>query len=217
VSRDWAAWHDPYDQPGSSLHRRLALVQQRIRDALDSVPPGPISVISLCAGQGRDLLGVLPDHPRRDDVAARLVELDERNVAYARQLASRSGLRNIDVVQGDASVAGTYAGAIPADLVLVCGVFGNTSLDDIRNTVEHLPRLCRPGATVIWTRHRRPPDATVAIRRWFVEAGFVEVAFDEQDGFLFGVGTTRLRRDTLPFVEDLRLFDFTGDGTAASL
>jgi hypothetical protein len=217
VSRDWAAWHDPYDQQGSSLRRRLVLVQRRIREALNGAPPGPIRVISMCAGQGRDLLEVLPDHARRNDVAARLVELDERNVAYGRQLASRSGLRDIDVVQGDASVANAYCGAVPADLVLVCGVFGNVSLDDIHNTVEHLPRLCRRGGTVIWTRHRRAPDATVAIRRWFVEAGFVEVAFDEQDGFLFGVGTARLGRDTLPFIDSLRLFEFTGDGTAASL
>jgi hypothetical protein len=34
---------------------------------------------------GRDVIGVLAGHPRRDDVRARLVELDERNVAVARQ------------------------------------------------------------------------------------------------------------------------------------
>jgi hypothetical protein len=216
-SRDWRAWHEQYDRPDSSLRRRLALVQQRIREALDGAPPGPIRVISMCAGQGRDLLEVLPDHARRDDVAARLVELDERNVADARRLVSRAGLRDIEVVQGDASVSNAYAGAVPADLVLVCGVFGNVSMDDIRTTVAVLPRLCRPGATVIWTRHRRPPDATVAIRDWFVKAGFLEVGFDAQDGFLFGVGTARLAGDPLPFVHDARLFDFAGDGKAASL
>jgi hypothetical protein len=30
----------------------------------------------MCAGQGHDVLGALPDHPRRGDVTARLVELD---------------------------------------------------------------------------------------------------------------------------------------------
>jgi hypothetical protein len=114
-------------------------------------------------------------------------------------------------------MTGAYAGAVPADLVLECGIFENVRLDGIHNTVENLPSLCRPGATVIWTRHRRPPDATVAIRRWFDEAGFAEVAFDEEDGFLFGVGTATFTRDTPPFVDGLKLFEFSGDGTAARL
>jgi hypothetical protein len=44
--------------------------------ALDAVLAGPIRLLSLCAGQGRDVLGVLPGHARRGDVAAVLVESD---------------------------------------------------------------------------------------------------------------------------------------------
>ena len=75
MSRDWREWHTAYDGD-TPLTQRLAIVQARIADALDAAPPGPIRVISMCAGQGRDLLGVLADHPRRADVRARLVELD---------------------------------------------------------------------------------------------------------------------------------------------
>jgi hypothetical protein len=57
---------------------------------------GEVRLISLCAGQGRDLIGVLTGHPRRDDVRARLVELDERNVVLARQVA---GLPGVEVLQ----------------------------------------------------------------------------------------------------------------------
>jgi hypothetical protein len=42
-------------------------------------------MIRLCAGQGRDVVGALVDHPRRVDVVARLVELDPRNVAHAQR------------------------------------------------------------------------------------------------------------------------------------
>ena len=52
---DWYAWHDHYDEPG--LARRLAAVQQRISVALDQARPGPLRAISVCAGQGRDLIG----------------------------------------------------------------------------------------------------------------------------------------------------------------
>ena len=74
--RDWHAWHDAYDDPGSSLAQRLRVVQARIAATLDAAPPGPLRALSMCAGQGRDLIPVLASHPRGRDVTARLVELD---------------------------------------------------------------------------------------------------------------------------------------------
>jgi hypothetical protein len=62
-------------------------VQGKLRAELDRAPAGDVRLISLCAGQGRDVIGALTRHPRRDDVRARLVELDGRNVALARQAA----------------------------------------------------------------------------------------------------------------------------------
>src|SRR6266508_2492219 len=68
---DWQAWHRPYDDPDSPLSRRLHVVQELVRAVLDQAAPGSITAISICAGEGRDLLGVLADHPRSADVAAR--------------------------------------------------------------------------------------------------------------------------------------------------
>jgi hypothetical protein len=205
---DWLGWHDDYDRPGSSLARRLAPVRGRISDALDIQPPGPVTVISMCAGQGRDLLGVLPDHPRRADVTARLVELDPRNVAIARQAVERAGLAGVHVVAGDAALCSAYAGAVPADIVLACGIFGNITDDDIRRTVANLPRLCGTGGTVVWTRHTGGTDITPTIREWFADSGFHEIGFDTEDGYPYGVGTHRLDGPALPFQPDLRLFEF---------
>ena len=91
TERDWYTWHHDYDEPGTALARRLAAVQDQIRTALDAAPPGPLHAVSLCAGQGRDLIGALAGHPRRDDVSARLVELDPRNAAAARAAADGRG------------------------------------------------------------------------------------------------------------------------------
>jgi hypothetical protein len=214
--RDWVEWHDEYERPGSSLVRRLEIVQRRIVGALDAAPPGPIAVVSMCAGQGRDLIGATSTHPRRDDVRARLVELDRSNVGIARRAAAAHELHGFEVVPGDASLTSAYEGAVPAHLVLVCGVFGNISDDDIRRTIRHLPMLCRPGAVVIWTRHRREPDLTPTIRRWFAERSFEELAFDTEPGYAFGVGTCRLVGDPAVFSRDVRLFAFVGDGSAAA-
>jgi hypothetical protein len=122
---DWHAWHDDYDKPGTPLARRLAAVQDQIRVALDAAPPGPLHAISLCAGQGRDLIGALARHPRRDDVTARLVEINPRNAAAAREGAEAASLAGVEVVTADAALTDQYAGMVPAYLVLTCGMFGN--------------------------------------------------------------------------------------------
>jgi hypothetical protein len=188
------------------LQRRLAIVQRQIRATLYSAAPGPIRVVSMCAGQGHDLIGVLEGHPRAGDVQARLVELDPQNCEAARAVAPP----NVEIVTGDASDTTAYRGAVPAELVIVCGVFGNITGEHIRRTIETLPTLCAPNATVIWTRHRRPPDRTSDVRKLFVDAGFTEVAFEAPDGFIFGVGVNRLARDPEPFQPGVKMFDFVG-------
>lgn len=208
----WQRWHEAYEDPASPLSRRLVVVQRRLRDALTAAPGGAVRLVSMCAGQGRDVLGALAGHERRHDVTGRLVELDPLLVDQARHEADRLGLVGIEVVRADAGWSDAYAGAVPADVVLACGVFGNVAEGDVRRTVAELPHLCAAGATVIWTRHRAPPDLTGRIRRWLGDAGFHEVAFDAPPGTLFSVGTARLERPPLPFRPGRRLFTFVGDG-----
>ena len=193
--RDWVAWHRGYEDPSSSLSARLRRVRYHLSGAIDRAPAGPVSVVSLCAGQGRDVIGVLPGHPRREDVRAVLIEADATNAALARRAAADAGLAQVDVRQADASLVTSFADALPAGVLLLCGIFGNVSDRDIQRTVEAAPALCSPGATVIWTRHRRPPDVTPRVRGWFAASGFEEIAFDAlATDALTGVGVNRLRR-----------------------
>ncbi len=205
-THDWHEWHQAYDQPESPLARRLATVQGCIAAALDASPPGPIRVVSMCSGEGRDILGVLEHHPRRADVQGRLVELDPGLAAIARAAAPPG----IAVLEADAGVTDSYAGAVPADLVLMCGVFGNITDADMMRTIDLASTLCAPGAHVVWTRHRRRPDATPTVRQRFAENGFDEVAFHAPKGTAFGVGLHRLTAPPRLFATDVRLFDFVG-------
>lgn len=208
TSRDWHEWHRPYDDPGSPLARRLAVVERCVRAVVDGLAPGPVRVISMCGGQGRDLFGALASHPRRGDVVGRLVELDERNAEIARLSASAAGMSKVEVRTGDAAVTDAYAGAVPADLVLACGIFGNIADEDVARTIAHLPQLCRSGGAVVWTRHRRPPDLTADIRRWFAQHGFEELEFVAPPDTRFGVGTHRLVAAHAPLHTGVRLFAF---------
>ena len=79
-------------------------------------------------------------------------------MAVAWQRAADAGLKKVEAVAGDASLIDAYDGMVPADLVLACGVSGNITDADI--VPHHLlptgPVQAR--RTVVWTRHRRPPD-----------------------------------------------------------
>lgn len=206
---DWAAWHQHYDDPASPLNARLRCVQAHLADAIDLAPPGRISLVSLCAGQGRDVIGLLPRHSRRDDVHAVLVESDERIAGPARQAAAAQGLAQVEVRLADAALVASFADALPADVLLLCGIFGNISDRDIERTVQAAAALCRPGATVIWTRNRQPPDLTPKVRAWFTGSGFEEVAFDAlEESVMIGVGAARLVRAPAARPPGGRLFTF---------
>ena len=210
AERDWQAWHRDYDAPGSELHARLTAVQRLVRAALDShrAGRGRIQVVSVCAGRGRDLLEVLPEHSVRARVAARLVELDPGNAAVARDVAQAANLSAVEVVTDDASTTDAYLGSVPADLVLLCGVFGNIPDRDVETTIRSLPQLCAAGAFVVWTRHRRPPDLTPTIRGWFAEAGFVERAFVSPGESSWAVGLQAFEGEPVPLVLGRKLFAF---------
>jgi hypothetical protein len=212
----WVRWHDAYEDPDSPLSKRLGLVQAMVRDFLDRVPAthrGTIRIVSMCAGQGRDVTDALSTHPRAGDVSALLVELDPDLVTFARERAAAAGVADqVRIVEGDAGWCRPYEHDVPADLVLACGVFGNIDGADIASTIQALPGFCHTGSEVLWTRHRRPPDATPAIRAEFAAAGFEEIAFEAPDGYVLSVGRHRLVGEPRRFDPDARLFEFVGDG-----
>ncbi len=182
AARDWRAWHDAYAQPGSDLSRRLRLLQGELSSWLDEPPGEALTVVSVCAGQGHDLLGVLA--------------------------ARQAGLRQVEIVQADAGALSTYDGLVPADLVLLAGVFGNISDADVRRTIGALPQLCAPGGTVLWTRTRRDPDLTPAVRRWLRDEGFSEQAFLAAADVLFCVGVHRFTGVPQALAAGGKLFQF---------
>ncbi|SBT64860.1 Methyltransferase domain [Micromonospora sediminicola] len=204
----WQAWHEPYADEGSPLSRRLRLVQQHIASWLDQRSDERLTVVSACAGQGHDLIGVLASRPDAQRVHGTLLEYDAGNVAAARAAADQARLSNLVIKQADAGQLSSYVGAVPADLVLMVGVFGNISDADVKRTIAALPRLCAEGASVIWTRARRAPDLTPAVRGWLRDAGYVEEAFHAPDDVRFSVGVHRFEGAPQPLDAAGTVFTF---------
>jgi ubiquinone/menaquinone biosynthesis C-methylase UbiE len=212
---DWTAWHRAYEDPGSVISRRLEIVRRVLAAALAASPPGPIRLLSICAGDGRDVLGVLEHHPRTLDVDATLVDLDPGLIAAARAAAEDRGLGQVRCVIGDAGEASWYEAARPIGVLLVCGVFGNISAHDLHVSLRACGVVVAPGGHLVWTRHRRPPDQTPQIRGWLADLGFDEVSFDVVQGTLASVGSHRRTERATTDVLPERLFQFMGDGSGA--
>lgn len=205
-STDWDAWHADYADPDSALSERLEVVRRLIRDWLDRTAPSPVTVLSSCAGDGRDLLGVLEHRPDASRVRATLLDADPRNTARAERRAG--SLPGVEVRCTDASSSSVYAGLVPADLVLLCGIFGNLSDQDVRRLIGTAPQFCRPGALLVWTRHRNAPDLTPRIREWFAEHDFAEEEFVAPDHAPYAVGAHRFTGEPQDLEPDRRLFTF---------
>lgn len=209
---DWVEWHRQYDDPASDLSRRRRSVQAAVQAWMAETGHGPRRVVSACSGDGRDLLEVLAAEPDPERFAVRLLELDDDLAARAEELARECGLAGVDVVRADAGVTESYAGAVPADLVMLCGVFGNLTDADAQWTIETLRHLCAPGARVVWTRGRFADrdldEPTDRLREWFAEAGFEQVSLDAPDDTVYRVGVHRLVAPAEPLVLGRRFFSF---------
>lgn len=198
MTRDWHAWHEQYDDPASSLRRRLDVVREQLRSALAdraAETHRPVRLVSLCSGDGRDTLPVLA--ASHTAVEAVLVELDRGLSQAARLAATELGMHGVDVRTADAGLADSFIDGCPADVLMLCGVFGNVIDADAERTVASVPGLLAPGGVVIWTRGSRvdhdpsrvPGDPSEWIRTLFHKAGLAEAAFvcPVDAGFRVGV------------------------------
>ncbi len=196
--KDWVAWHDAYDDPGSSLSRRLAVVQKRLDQILDASRGRRIGLVSLCAGDGRDVIPVLARRPDRERTVAVLVENDQELARRAQASVERAGLTSVEVRGADAGRFDTFADVVPTDVLLLCGIFGNIAHEQVHDVVESVPHLLRVGGSVIWTRGASSSaDRRPEIRAWFSAAGLDEIAFDGAPE-TFGVGVNYLRASPKP-------------------
>ena len=103
----------------------------------------------------------------------------------------------VEVVVGDAALTDHYVGMVPAYLVLVCGVFGNMTDDDVRRTIGYCSQLCAHGGTVVWTRGRWEPDLVPQICDWFAGRGF-ELRWVSDPAQGWGAGAHRFTGTSTP-------------------
>ncbi|MBD2486617.1 class I SAM-dependent methyltransferase family protein [Aulosira sp. FACHB-615] len=212
MPKDWFEWHDLY-KTEPRLQQRLEIVREFIAHSLNFSPSGVIRVVSVCAGDGRDLLGTLVNHPRAQDVHARLVELNPQLVERGKATIESLGLtKQIEFINGDATIASNYLGAVPADIVIVCGVFGNLADEnELNRLLGNLSFLSKKGAFVIWTRgHSNGIPHSETVRTSLQKAGFAEVNFKLTATGDMGIGIHRYLGENVPEPKEQQFFVFSG-------
>lgn len=209
----WRDWHRQCAWL-PELQARLRLVCREIRAALDNAPPGKLRLLSLCAGDGRDVLAALADHPRRADVHAVLLETDAEAISCGRASARPAGLETrTEFVEADAGRTDSYVGRVPAAVVVLSGFLGHLRLEDVARLLESLPMLCAPGGSVVWSRHLRLHDgenAVAAIRARLREHGFEESSFEAASPGGFAVGRARFLGEPRSLRRGVVLFEVVG-------
>jgi hypothetical protein len=220
MAKDWFAWHDLYNSQ-ELLQQRLAIVQKYISNSLDAAPAGTIQIVSACSGDGRDLLGVLETHPRAKDVRARLVELDPKLVERGKEAIAKLGLTDqIEFIHGDATLTANFADHVPADVVIVAGIFGNLPNEEVlQKLIRNLAYFSKTGAFAIWTRGQRDGiNHAKRVREIFQENDFSEVDFQfTATDNLQAVGIHRFDGQTIAKPLDEKFFEFTGTPETARL
>jgi hypothetical protein len=208
---DWHAWYQEYDDPGSPLSQRLAQVRGWLAAVLADAA-GPVRLLSLCAGDGRDTVPVVAACEHRVDTC--LVELDPDLAERARLAAHHEGLA-FDVRTADAGAAASWADRLPVDVLLLSGVLGNVSDEDADRTAAAAASMLSTGGTVIWTRSNRfrsapthgYDDPAVWLRDRFEAHGFETETLVRPDDAAWRLGVSRLRVPSgAPLPE--RLFTF---------
>ncbi len=195
--QDWQEWHRDYDDADSPVSRRLVQVRARLATLLDEAE-GPVRLLNLCCGDGRDTVPVLAASDR--EVDACLVELDPDLAAAARGAAAEAGVE-LEVRTGDAAAPATYADRLPVDVLMLVGVLGNVSDADAERTVAACGSMLEPGGTVVWSRSSRfrsepthgYADPAVWVRDRFEAHGFEtrEFVVPEVDAWRLGVSVLR--------------------------
>ena len=197
VDSHWVRWHAAYEDPASPLSLRLRCSPGRRPRWTRSRMPHPSGADPdgqpvRRPGARRDRRGGDPSQGRGGRGAAG--RADPALVAFARDRAAggRGGRPGPHRRGRCLAVALVRRRTCRPRSCWSAACSGTSVAADISPTIQALPGFFAPGGHVIWTRHRRPPDGTPAIRADFAAAGFTELAFEAPECPSLAVGHHRL-------------------------
>jgi hypothetical protein len=172
---DWWEWHKEYSVADSYPSLRREAVSYHTARALCIAPAGPIRVMSVCAGQGLDIISGFVGDAHTANVDCVFLEYDPRNALEAASNLSVVGLRSYEVRVCDAGLCDSYAGSGRANIMYLVGLISHLSDAEISSLIAAIPNLCSQGAQVIWTVPKSNPEVVHMATSKLMEAKFDQV------------------------------------------
>lgn len=207
----WDEWHKHYDH-SSLLQARLQIVRGQISLAFNECDPGLIQAVSICAGDGRDLIHTTSNHPRRNDVRAFLIDKNEQSIARGKLAAEQVGLsQQFHFLKADARLSRSYIGIVPANIIILVGVLGHVRHKEIVRLVQNVPMLCKAGGWLIWAKKLKihtNHNQVLSVRNLLQRSAFKEVQYEETGLDGFAVSRAQFIGPTTPLDPARRLFEF---------
>ncbi|MFO0809802.1 MAG: bifunctional alpha/beta hydrolase/class I SAM-dependent methyltransferase [Gemmataceae bacterium] len=149
------------------IRLRRAHLQQVLREAIERTRSSgkPVRILDIASGPGRYVLDTVRQMP---DVNAEVVLRDYKpeNLEAARKLVGEFGLRNVQVVQGDAFDATTLAAITPRPTIaIVSGLYELFPENEpLKQSLSGLAQAVEPGGTLIYTNQPWHPQVEFIAR-----------------------------------------------------
>jgi hypothetical protein len=208
-SGKWSGWPQVAYRR-ENYQQRLRVVKVHLAECLNDAAQGPLRLVSLCAGDGRDVIDVLQSNRRRNDVGAWLVELNGQSIADGALHMKASGLEKlVNFIHADATDYLTYQTLVPCDIILLCGVWGHVPVNERALLVRALASFSKPGGSLIWTRGiSRGMDRLNEIQSQFANSSWERVRLSFTPNDKWAISTHRYCGPSLELPASGRIFNF---------
>ena len=195
----WNDWHSIYDDKESAPYKRSIITQELVNNYLN-IHKKNIIILSICSGQARDILPAIAGREDKDRITTYLLDIDKDCLEYAQEYARIHDIPNVHTINKDASLKESYDDIPKADLIVICGLFGHLSLEDITTTVSFLAYISDNDAHVIWSINQNFAQA----RNIFTSLNHTLIDLKSNDRFL--VATHCINKNLISIPD--KLFNF---------
>lgn len=176
-SDKWTEWHEnAYNNTNSLAYQRTEIVKNLINKYLYEINKNVV-IVSIGAGQGRDILSVLKERKDNNRIFTYLIDTDMECLDYAKNYAEKNNIINVNVVNIDGSLTENYKDIPKADLIIFCGMMNQKNTEEVKSLANNMKFLCNEDAQIIWSRHGYDEDYSTSFRNVFNENFYKELDF----------------------------------------
>ena len=110
----------------------------------------------------------------------------------------------------DAGYAKSYQDIPRADIIIFCGVFTHLSIENTEKVIKFFPKICKPGAIIIWTQNLKiNADTTIdQTMNMFLKYNYSQETFVQNESMNAIVASNKYLGDLEILNKEEKIFEF---------